>query len=105
MMSQAPNFFSINSERFSRSEQGRLLYNSNPVQVNQVITVDTSGSGQPQHGVARLKSVTCSSFIAKEESAVIGEEITSQPLCRQEGYMRSVNLRLIHTPLDTEDLQ
>lgn len=45
MMSQAPNFFSVNSERFSRSANGQLLYNGWPVQVNQVIAVDTSGSG------------------------------------------------------------
>lgn len=44
-ISKAPNFFSISINGFSRSLNGRLLYNGGPVRVNQIIEVDTSGAG------------------------------------------------------------
>lgn len=40
-----PNFFSININGFRRRYDGVLLYDWNPVTINQVIEVDTSGSG------------------------------------------------------------
>ena len=44
-ISQAPNFFSIASNRFSRSYKGKLIYRGASVKVNQIIAVDTSDTG------------------------------------------------------------
>jgi len=44
-LSVIPNFFTININGFSRSSTGKLLYDSVEVKVNQIIEVDTSGTG------------------------------------------------------------
>lgn len=42
---KAPNFFTINSERFTRGQKGNVLYKNNMVTTNQKIPVDTTGNG------------------------------------------------------------
>jgi len=44
-MSQAPNFFTINSENFNRSSNGKLFYDSALVKNNQIFAIATRSTG------------------------------------------------------------